>query len=178
MKKTFPLVSLAIFFFSATLAKADNTYKIDPGHCSIVFNTEHLKVGRAWGRFNDFSGQMKVDPADPGKSSIQFSVKSNSVDTNNEARDKHLKGPDFFDAKQFPEITFSSNKVTKKDDKNFEITGTLTMLGESKEVTAQFAYAGLGTHPRGNKEILGGEATIKVKRSDFGMKYGIPNIGD
>lgn len=153
------------------------TYKIDTAHSTVIFMTKHMTVGNAYGRFNDITGTVVIDDADPGKSKVDVLIKAESLDTANQKRDQHLEGPDFFNVKEFPDITFKSTKVEPGSDKKFNVTGDLTMHGVTKPVTAEVEFFGTAKSPRGG--IVGaGEARFKIKRSDFGINYGPQMIGD
>ncbi len=166
-------LSLALSSF----ATAGESYKIENVFSTVIFKARHMQTANAWGRFNDLSGELNLESNDLTKSTLSITVKADSVDTNSEKRDKHLRGADFFNVKEHPSITFQSTAAKKVEGNTYELTGDLTMLGVTKSVTATCEYYGEGKGPRGNK-IVGAEATLKVKRSDFGMKFGLPNIGD
>jgi polyisoprenoid-binding protein YceI len=102
------------------------TYRIDPVHSFIIFRVKHLNTGFAYGRFNTFSGTFVVDERNPANSSIELEIDANSVDTGNSQRDDHLRNPDFFNARQFPKITFKSTRVRKLNDTTVEVQGNLT----------------------------------------------------
>jgi polyisoprenoid-binding protein YceI len=106
---------LAIILSSLGMAVHADTFKIDPVHSSVIFSIKHLGVTDFYGRFNDVSGTVVFDKADPSKSSVEVTVPVESVDTKNEKRDQHLKSPDFFNAKQFPMIIFKSEVETSGD---------------------------------------------------------------
>jgi polyisoprenoid-binding protein YceI len=105
-------------------------------------------------------------------------VKIDSIDTANGDRDKHLKGPDFFNAKEFPTMAFKAKSMKAADEKTYEVTGDLTIHGVTKEVTVKLERLGTGKDPRSGKPRTGWETTFRINRSDFGMKFGIPAIGD
>src|SRR5215510_9532856 len=96
---------------SALVARAADTYTVDPVHSSISFMISHVGISNIHGRFNDFSGQVTIDSADPAKSSFTLSIPIDSIDTNNAKRDEHLRAPDYFNSKQFPTMSFQSTKV-------------------------------------------------------------------
>tara|TARA_R110002096_G_scaffold4501_1_gene21034 strand:- start:1886 stop:2470 length:585 start_codon:yes stop_codon:yes gene_type:complete len=165
--------------FSSPVFAAD-TYEVSAGMSYVLFKVRHFGVSNAFGRFNEFSGTVTGDPASPEGAKIEFEVAAASVDTGIEDRDNHLRGPDFFNAKEFPQITFKSTSVAPVDGKEglYKLSGDLTLLGITKPVTAEFAYFGTGTGVKG-KAIAGGEATFVIKRTDFGMSYGTPDaLGD
>jgi polyisoprenoid-binding protein YceI len=159
-----------------TAAHAADTFKIDPVHSSVVFSVMHLGVTNFYGRFNDVSGTIVFDKADPSKSSVEVSVPVESVDTHYEKRNQHLKSPDFFNAKQFPVMTFKSNKVEASGD-TYKVSGDLTLHGVTKPLTVEFKKGGEGKGMEG--EIRGGgETRFTVKRSDFGMNFMQGVVGD
>ena len=153
---------------AAALA-ADN-YKVDTVHSSSVFRIKHANTSYFWGRFNDPTGSFALDEADVTKSSFNIELDVTKVDTGNEKRDAHLKSPDFFNAKQYPKITFKSSSAKKGEAENsLEVAGELTMHGVTKPVTATVELTGKGEFPPGAKRA-GIEATIVVKMTDFEMK--------
>jgi polyisoprenoid-binding protein YceI len=171
--KTQTALALSLAILSLGTARAVD-YEIEPSHSFVNFNLSHMKVGKAHGRFSDFSGTVNYSPKSVDASTLEFTIKAASVDTGNKKRDAHLLNRDFFDVVQFPTITFKSKSVSAG-----KITGDLTMMGVTKEIEVGFSVAGIGMHLGAKKEILGATATFSINRSDFGMKYGLPDaIGD
>jgi len=166
------LVAVAL---GAPVLAADK-YKIDPVHTTVNFKVQHMGAGRFVGRFNETSGSLEWDDADPSKSKIEVEVNVDSVDTNNKKRDEHLKSPTFFSAKQFAKITFKSTKIEKDGDK-FKVTGDLTLHGETHPVTTGFEITGKGKDMQ-KHDLVGGEAVFKIKRSEWGMKEFAEAVGD
>ena len=165
------LCSLA---FAFPVQGAD-TYKVDAAHSSVVFGIKHNGVTDFYGAFKDISGTVTFDSADPTKSAVELTVPVDSVDTRNEKRDQHLKSPDFFNAKQFPAITFKSNKIEGSGE-TYKISGDLAIHGVTKPVTADFKR---GPDGKGQgKTVGGGEARFTIKRSDYDMKFMIGPLGD
>lgn len=154
------------------------TYKVDPVHSSVLFRIKHMNVGYFYGRFNDIAGEFTIDPANPSGSSFDFKINLESLDTNNKDRDKHLLGPDFFNAKEFPEIAFKSTQAQKVDEHTYEVVGDLTMHGVTKPVTVRIDYVGSGKEMRGGGTRAGIEAVFTLRRTEFGMKYGLQGLGD
>ena len=152
-------------------------FDIDPVHSMVFFKVEHLGVSNNYGRFNDISGSYTFDEAKPAASSFDVTIKAESVDTHSDKRDQHLRSPDFFNAKQFPVITFKSKCIKKSGDKRYAATGTLQMHGVEKEITVDIEHIGSGDDPWGNFRS-GFETVFTVKRSEFGMKYMLGGIGD
>jgi polyisoprenoid-binding protein YceI len=170
----FTIATLSVFF--TVTARAADTYVADPVHSSVVFKVKHLNTSNAWGRFNAIAGSFTLDSADPSKSKLDFTVKAASVDTNNEARDKHLQSPDFFNAVQYPEIKFVSKSVSKSTE-GYEVTGELNFHGVTKPLSFVLTQTGAGKDMRGNA-IAGVEANFIVKQSDFGITKMAAAIGD
>ena len=159
------------------LADAADTYEVDAAHSMIIFRAKHMDVSNNYGRFNEFSGTLTVDEADAANSAIELEVKAESVDTANEKRDQHLRSPDFFNAKQFPVITFKSTKVEKVDEDTLKVTGDFELHGVKKSVTVEVEMTGKGKNPQGTA-IIGFETIFTIKRSEFGMNYGIGAVSD
>jgi polyisoprenoid-binding protein YceI len=155
---------------------AGETYQADPVHSSLVFRVKHANTAYFWGRFNDLAGTFTLDQADPGAISLKFQVKTASVDTANADRDRHLKGPDFFNSAQFPTISFTS-KSAQATDKGFEVEGDLTFHGVTRPVTVHLTPTGTGRGPTG-KSIGGIEVNFTIKQSDFGITKMAAMIGD
>ena len=156
---------------AASAAPAGN-YKIDPVHSVAYFEVGHAGgISRFMGRFNDMSGDLVVDT--PEKSKIRVDVKVDSVDTKSEGLDKHLKSPDFFNAVQFPLLSFVSSTVTLNGSGEGTVAGNLTLHGVTKPVTFKLKEIGAGPGPRGDSRV-GYTASATIKRSDFGIAYGIP----
>ena len=156
-------------------ARADD-YAIDAAHSGVSFQISHLGLSYIHGRFNEFSGKFTIDTADPAKSSFALSIKAESIDTNNAGRDKHLRSPDFFNTKQFPAISFASTSV-KPIEGGYEVTGDLTMHGETKPVT--FSLKGGKVIPvQGAQKTGFSTSQIVVKRSEFGVGKPTPMLGD
>lgn len=148
------------------------TYRIDPVHSFVVFRVKHLNTGFAYGRFNTISGTIVVDERNPANSSIELEIDANSVDTGNSQRDDHLRSPDFFNARQFPKITFKSTRVRRINQDTVEVQGDLTIRGVTRPLTARVTFTGKGRNQRG-QEIIGFETTFTIRRSQFNVSYGL-----
>jgi polyisoprenoid-binding protein YceI len=148
------------------------TYRVDPVHSFVLFRVKHMNTAYAYGRFNSFSGTIVVNEQDPSKSSVEFEIDANSIDTGNSQRDDHLRSPDFFNVRQYPKITFKSTSIRRINANTFEVKGNLTMRGTTRPLTVRVTYVGKGRNPRG-QEIIGFETTFTIKRSEFGVSYGL-----
>lgn len=167
----------ALIVAVGSTALAADAYTVDPVHSSVSFMISHAGISNIHGRFDDVAGKFTIDKADPTKSSFELSIKTESVDTNNKMRDDHLRSPDFFNAKQFPTLTFQSTSV-KKVEGGYDVTGDLTLHGVKKTVT--FTLKGgdkTVEFPKG-KERIGFGTELKIKRSDFDMKNSLDVLGD
>ena len=153
------------------------TYELDPTHTYPYFSISHLGFSTMRGRFNSSTGKITMDKA-KGTGSIEIEVDMNSVDTAFEKRDQHLRSPDFFNAAEFPKMTYKSTKVTINKDDTAVVEGNLTLMGVTKPVTLKVNKITCGVHPFNKKDMCGFDATGTIKRSDFGIKYGLPAIGD
>lgn len=175
------ILALLIIGFTGSeqLADAADTYEVDPAHSMILFRAKHKGVSYNYGRFNEFTGEIKMDETDISKSKVEFEVKTASVDTANNKRDQHLRSPDFFSSKQFPVITFKSTAVRMKEGKEdmLEVTGDLELLGTKKSVTVDVAITGEGKGQHG-ESLVGFESVFTIKRSEFGMTYGAGAVSD
>ena len=153
------------------------TYQIDDVHSSALFRVHHLGAGQFWGRFNAVSGSMTFG-ANGEPTAFDVSISTDSVDTAEPKLDAHLKSPDFFNSKEFPAMTFKSDSVSRKSDGTLEVTGALSMHGVTKTITAALEVTGVAEMGMGAR--AGVEAVFAVKRSDFGMRYGVEKgtLGD
>lgn len=167
MKKLYLLTAFSAFLLAQSALA--NIYVIDKVHSTMGFQVRHL-FSKVPGKFDDFSGQIQFDEADLEKSSVEVKIKTASIDTANEQRDKDLRSPNFFDTAKYPEITFTSKSVKKTGDNTADITGDLTMHGVTKEVVLKAELLGKGAGLQG-KTVSGWEATAALKRSDFGLSW-------
>ncbi|HEV2853930.1 MAG TPA: YceI family protein [Thermoanaerobaculia bacterium] len=165
-RKLFAAAALTVL---AALPLRADTFAIDPGHSEVGFLVRHL-VSQTRGRFNDFSGTVNLDPKNLTSSSVELKIKAASIDTNMPDRDKHLRSADFFDAEKFPEITFKSKSIKATGKDTYNVTGTLTMHGVSKEVTLPVTYLGQAKDPWGNTRA-GFETSTTLNRKDFGIVW-------
>ncbi len=141
------------------------SYAVDPVHAAVIFKVSHANTSNTYGRFNQISGT--VDVTDGAPTALSVTVAADSIDTGNKKRDEHLTGPDFFNVKEFPEISFKSTAVKKVDENNFEVVGDLTLHGTTKPITVKLAKTGSGTMQ--GKSLVGFETSFTIKRSEYGM---------
>ncbi len=168
LKRYFILLMLVSLVYGYGFAE-EQEFVLDKAHSSISFTIRHMVVSKVRGNFKDFDITIKADPNDITKSSVTAVIKAASIDTDNEKRDAHLRSPDFFDVEKFPEITFKSIRVKKKNDK-YELWGTLTMHGVTKNIIIPFEILGQMTD-RGGNTLVGVEAHLTLDRKDYGLTW-------
>jgi polyisoprenoid-binding protein YceI len=171
-------LTLVVALISAFVlsANAADTFKVDPVHSFVLFSVQHLGIANTYGRFNDISGIVVFDKDNPAKSSVELSVPIESLDTHNSIRDRSLKSPDFFNAKQFPTMTFKSTQVEGSGE-TLKVSGDLTIRGVTKPLIVDFKKGGEGKGVFGEMRG-GGETRFTIKRSDFGMNFQQGAVGD
>jgi polyisoprenoid-binding protein YceI len=159
-------------------APADaKTLGVDGTHSFVMFKVRHNGVNDAWGRFNQVSGKIVLDEETASASSVSFEIATESVDSGNEKRDGHLRSPDFFNAVEFPIISFKSETVKSTSEHSYDVSGHLTLHGETRPLSVTVTSA-VAKGSRGS--IYGFASTFTIKRSDFGMDYGVEQgiLGD
>ena len=169
MKKT--LQTLLMSFSIIRNCFAADKFQIDQDHSSINFSVKHLVISNTKGNFKNFNGIINYDAKDITKSSVNAKIKADSIDTDNEKRDEHLKTPEFLDTAKYPEITFISKQIKKaKGNNNYICIGNLTMHGVTKEIALPFQITGLIKGMKGESR-LGANANIILNRKDFGLNW-------
>ena len=160
-------------------------YELDKSHASLIWKVSHLGLSNYTARFTRFDVDLDFDAQDPVRSRVRAEIDPTSIETdypNPEQKDfdaQLVNEASWFNAEQFPKITFESTSVEKTGDNTGKVTGDLTFLGVTKPITLDVTFnKALGQHPFANKPALGFSATGSLKRSDFGMNTYIPNIGD
>ena len=181
LKRLIPLMFAALPV--AALA-APETYTIDPYHTFPNFSLDHLGIATIYGKFSKTAGKVTIDRA-AKSGSMELAIDTASVDTGDQdkgtrarSRDEHLRSADFFNAAEFPKMTYKSTAFTFSGDNPSAVEGSLTLLGVTKPVHLTIERFKCNPATATAKERCGGNATGKIKRSDFGMKTGIPSIGD
>jgi len=173
-RRLLPLWAMLMLVVSATAAAAEPMqFRIDPAHSLIGFNVRHF-FSRVPGRFQDFSGTITLDPKDLAASSVEVTIQTASIDTENDRRDADLRSANFFLADSFPTITFKSTKVVPGPDKSFLIYGDLNMHGVTKPVTLDATLMGVGQITMGGRPprtLAGFEAKTTIDRKDFGIVW-------
>ena len=161
------IVATAILAFTNILF-AGEKYEIDRAHTHIGFAVKHMLISTVRGNFKEFSGTIVYDQNDLSKSSVEVTIQTASIDTDNERRDNHLRSDDFFNAEKFPQITFVSKKVMKTDD-GMVVVGDLTIRDVTKEVEIPFEITGTLKTERGTR--IGLHAELTIDRMEYGVKY-------
>ncbi|MDX2302256.1 MAG: YceI family protein [Microscillaceae bacterium] len=150
---------------------------IDPMHSEIQFKVKHLVISTVTGSFQQFDGHIEVSNEDFTDSKIEFAANIDSISTGNEQRDGHLKSADFFDARNFPKLSFVATSFTKVDDENYKLVGNLTIRDVSKEVELDVEYGGIADDFYGNTKV-GFTLEGKINRKEFGLKWdGVTEAG-
>lgn len=148
-----------------------STYKIDASHSEVTFKVKHLMITNVTGNFTKYDATMESSAADFSDAKISFETEVDSISTNNEQRDGHLKGDDFFAAEKFPKILFRSTSLDKKGTDEYILKGDLTIRDITKPVELTVEYGGTATDPYGQVKS-GFEVKGKINRKDFGLTWG------
>ncbi len=162
---------------AAVDTKAEH-YTFDKAHTQVLFFVNHLGFSMSQGEFHDYDGYYTFDRAHPEKSTIDVTINTGSIDMDDEKWDDHLKNKDFFNVEKFPTMTFKSTAIEVTGENTADITGDLTILGVTKPAVLKTTYNKSAVHPFSKKYVSGFSATATVKRSEYGMTYGLPGVGD
>ena len=154
----------------ALVTTAQNTWNIDASHTNVNFEVSHMVISDVEGTFKTFDGTVISSESDFSDAKISFTVDVNSIDTDNEMRDNHLKSPDFFEASKYEKITFTSTKFTKVKGENYLLEGDLTIKGITKKIQLDVVYNGTIKDPYGNTRA-GFKLNGKINRFDYGLKW-------
>jgi polyisoprenoid-binding protein YceI len=169
------LAAFLIGTIGAAMPASAQTFNIDPVHSMVVFQINHFGVSNPMGVFHGPTGTITMGADGP---SMDVSVPVDKVDMGNEKWETHIKSADFFNAKEFPNLTFKSSSSKKTSDDTFDVTGDLTVHGVTKTITVSMTKSGQATNPMG-KAAIGFDCTFKIKRSDYGITYGVgKGVGD
>jgi len=174
------LAFFLMLIFPLSSFSASESFTIDPNHSYPNFKINHLGFSTMHGRFGKTTGKLNIDRlAKTG--SVDVVIDASSINTGMKKRDDHLRSPDFLNAAEFPDITYKSDKVTLHDDGSGRVDGRLTIMGVSKAVSLAITSMHCGIHPfdpAKKKYVCGFNASALIKRSEFGVTYGAPGIGD
>lgn len=167
--KRFLITPIALLFGMSAFAQ--QTWTVDKAHAKVGFTVTHLMLADVDGNFKNFDAKITASKPDLSDAVFDLTADVNSISTDNERRDGHLKSPDFFDAATYPTLTFKSTSFQKVDGKKYKINGNLTMHGVTKPVTLDAVLTGPVTmeNPRGKQEKAGLKVSGTIKRTDFGV---------
>lgn len=167
-KFLFALFAAALFLPGAIPAQAA-TWKLDKAHTNVKFHVKHLMVTNVWGRFDTFDGTVNYDPEKPSEASVDVTIDTKSVDTDNEKRDNHLRSADFFEAEKYPEMTFKSTRVVKTDN-GLKVIGDLTIRGITHEIELLVEGPSQPISFRGSTKVAA-SATSTIDRTKWGLTW-------
>jgi len=148
------------------------SWKIDPAHSEINFTVRHMMISNVRGRFENFTGTVEFDPENPINSSVDVQIEAASINTREQPRDTHLRSADFFDAENYPYLTFKSKKVLVDDENHGRIVGDLTIRDVTREVTLDTEFNGTSQSPWGFSSA-GFSASAKINRKDWGLVWNV-----
>jgi polyisoprenoid-binding protein YceI len=166
---------MKIFFLSAyfvlfsSIALGQTNWQVDKAHSNIGFSVAHLVVSDVPGRFKSFDGSVTTNGDDFTTMQVEFTIDANSINTENEKRDEHLRSPDFFDVATYPKLTFKSTKVEKTGENTFNISGNLTMHGKTNPVTLEATLRGPVSFMQTTR--VGFKATTIIDRYAYDLKW-------
>jgi len=160
---------------TATIAAPQGTqaakWQIDPAHSAAHFSVRHLMISNVRGEFTKLSGSALINPADPGKSTVEVTIEAASLNTREPQRDEHLRSADFFDVANHPTLTFRSRRIEPLGAENFRLTGDLTIRGTTKEVTFDVEGPTASVKDPWGNIRAGITASAKINRKDFGVSF-------
>lgn len=154
------------------------SYVLDPAHGKITWSVSHMGFSTYVGQFTDVSANLQLNSANPAASRLDAAVRMDSVGTFSDGLDKHLKTADFFDTAKFPTATFRATSIRRTDADSADITGNLTLRGVTKPIVIKADFNQAGVNPVNKLYTVGFDGEAKIKRSDFGINYGLPILGD
>ena len=165
---------------ASAVQAAPEKYEIDPAHASVGFLTMHIGYAKTLGMFLETSGSFAYDEDAQTLSDVTITVQTDSVFTNHDKRDQHLRSPDFLNSREFPEMTFVGKEAEKLSDTTGRLHGELTLLGQTHPLTLDLTLNKTGQYPFGDNYVVGVSARGTVKRSEYGMMYAVENgwVGD
>jgi len=182
MFKRLTLIAAALTSFAAVAAP--ESYTLDPTHTTPNFSVNHLGMSTVYGHFERSTGKVTLDRA-AHTGSIEVKIPTATISTGDakradgaRSRDEHLRAADFFNSAEFPDMVYKSTKLNFAGDKIDSVEGTLTLLGVSKPVKLAVTAFNCAPNPFTKKDMCGVDLAGSIKRSDFGMKFGVPAIAD
>jgi polyisoprenoid-binding protein YceI len=170
MKKTRSILTAALLFIAAGAMAQTSKWNIDASHSTVKFSVSHLMVSEVEGQFKKFDGGIEATSEDFNNAKVDFTVAVNSINTDNEKRDEHLKSDDFFNAEKFPSMTFKSISFKKGKGNNYTLEGKLTIRDVTQVVKFDVTYGGTVNDPWGNTKA-GFKGSTKISRKAYGLKW-------
>ncbi|EHQ29535.1 YceI family protein [Mucilaginibacter paludis] len=175
MKKVTMIAAVSISaFLLAFKTIAPTTWTVDKAHAKLGFSITHLMVSDVEGSFKSFDATITAPGDDFNNATVDFTADANSISTDNDARDKHIKGDSFLDVAKFPTLTFKSTSFKKVSGNNYKVVGNLTLHGVTKTISLD-AIARTGMNPMSKKAVAGFKLTGVIKRSDFNIGASFPS---
>lgn len=174
-------LSTVLALSASTVVAAPQRYTLDPEHTTVAFLVEHVGYAKTLGHFQEVSGSFTYDDETQQVSDVSITAKTDSVQTNHKARDKHLRSKDFLNVKQHPQMTFTADGTQLQSDGSAELAGSLQLLAETRPLVLSVSLNKAEKYPFGHKRFtLGVSARGALQRSDYGMDYGVANalVGD
>ena len=156
---------------------AAGTYKVDPDHTQVVWSLDHFGFSPLYGMFGQITGTLQIDPARLQNARLDITIPMSGLSVTSPGFAQHLATPDLLDTAKFPTARFVSTSV-RPQGTNAVVTGNLTLHGVTKPVTLQAKFYGAGPNPRSQAQTVGFTATTTIKRSDWGLGYAVPAVGD
>jgi len=164
------IVVTAVAVFMGVQSFGQSKWKVDNVHSGVKFTVEHMMISEVEGSFKTYNGTINAPGKDFNDAQIEFTVDVNSINTDNEMRDKHLKSDDFFNAEKFPVMTFKSTSFKKVSDNKYQLTGLLTIRDVTKKVVFDVTYGGTRKDPYGNVKS-GFKTSLTINRQDYHLKW-------
>ncbi|MFC5576712.1 YceI family protein [Lysobacter niabensis] len=172
------LTLAAALLLAGNAFAAPVSYKIDANHTDVIAGWNHFGFSHPTARFGQVDGVIVYDAANVGQSSVKVTIPLSGVNSGVAKLDEHLRSSDFFDAEQFPTITFNSTRTEAVGDNKLRVAGDLTVHGVTKPVVLDATLNKAGEHPNGKRAAIGFDASTTIKRSDFGVGLYVPNVSD
>ena len=175
MKK---LLAALILIATSVSAQAADKYVFDKPHTNVIWSANHFGYSEPFGYFTDIDGSLMIDEKAPENSSVTVTIKTDSLQTPVAKFTEHLKTKDFLDVATYPEAKFVSTKVELTGNNTAKVSGDLTLHGVTKPLVLDVKLNNIGVHPYTQKHTVGFAATANLKRSEYGIQFGIPGISD
>ena len=163
------LFGSAIAMTTLTSAALPTQWQLDDAHTRVGFSVNHLGFSTTMGHFNDVKGMVNYDIKAPNKANMDFIIVTDSIDTNWDARDAHLKKDEFFNVAKYPTMTFKSTNITFKNPQQATVTGDFTLLGQTKPLTLDVTLNKIANSPMTKEPVIGFRATGVIDRAAYGM---------